>query len=97
MRSSIVVSPDDECQLCGETRENHGDSNHEFSVDGSLVPKKRPEPGKPAPQEKDPNRPAKPSGVEELEKAFLRLNEVLLSKGVLDGRDLIQILGGPTS
>lgn len=90
-----MPSPDEECQLCGVTRENHGDSNHEFSTDGQLRPVKRGEPPrKEAPRERDPNH--SPKGVEEMEKAFLRLNEVLLEKGILDGRDLIKILGGPT-
>lgn len=91
-----MANPDEPCQLCGVTRENHGDANHVFSTDGQLIPLRK---GDPPRQEapKERGETPKPKGVEELEKAFLRLNEVLLSKGVIDGRDLIQILGGPTT
>lgn len=91
------LSPDDLCLVCNTKRDEHGDKNHQFSLTSDVpIPLKPGEPPRQqAPRERDPN--AKPSGVEELEKAFLRLNEVLLEKGVIDGRDLIQILGGPTS
>ena len=93
---SAPLNPDEPCSVCGIKRDEHGDTNHEFNLDGQLIPLKPAPPSRQdPPRERDPK--AKPPGVEEMEKAFLRLNEVLLEKGVIDGRDLIQILGGPTS
>lgn len=93
---SAPLNPDELCSICEVKRDEHGDMNHEFNLLGQLIPLK---PAAPArqdpPKERDPN--PKPHGVGEMEKAFLRLNEVLLEKGVIDGRDLIQILGGPTT
>ena len=90
------MSPDDTCGVCDETRENHGDKNHEFNIEGNLVPKKPAEPPRQtAPKER--GEAPSPKGVEEMEKAFLRLNEVLIEKGILDARDIVRILGGPTS
>lgn len=93
---SAPLSPDEECGVCGTQRDQHGDKQHQFNLDGQLIPLKPAEPPRQtAPRERDPN--LKPSGVEEQHKAFLRLNEVLLEKGVIDGSDLIRILGGSSS
>lgn len=91
-----MVSPDDICGVCQTKRDEHGDRQHEFNIEGQLIPKKKPEPGRPAPQAKGES-PAQQGVESERDKAFLRLMEVLLEKGVIDGRDTIQILGGPTS
>lgn len=86
--TTSTPSPDDLCGVCGMTRENHGDSNHEFNLEGVLIPKKPPTPA--------PNRPpaARDEGRPDPTAAFLRLVERLIAKGVLEGDDLIYIFGG---
>lgn len=97
---AIQPQPDDECALCGLTRENHGDSNHKFSQDGELIPVK---PGPPArqqpPEEKKASlsAPAKDLAEDTTAQAFLRLVDVLVKKEVLDGQDLMYILGNHVS
>lgn len=93
---SAPLSPDEECGVCGAQRDQHGDKQHQFNLDGQLIPLKPAEPPRQTPPRERGSMPA-PSGVEEQHKAFLRLNEVLLEKGVINGQDLIRILGGPTS
>ncbi len=94
------MNPDDICGVCGSKRDEHGDRAHEFNLEGNLVEKKKPEPARQSPPgELRGSSPtsAKPSGVEEVEKSHLRLIEVLIGKGVLDARDVVSILGGPSS
>lgn len=90
------MDPDELCGVCNTKRDEHGDKNHEFNAEGNLIPLKPAEPPRQsAPKERDPN--PKPSGVEEVEKSHLRLIEVLIEKGVLNGLDVVKILGGPSS
>lgn len=92
------MNPDDICAVCETKRDEHGDKEHEFNLDGILIPKKKPEPARQAaPRERGEAPPLKPAGVEEMEKSHLRLIEVLVEKGVLNGFDVVKILGGPSS
>jgi hypothetical protein len=70
--------------ICLETRENHGDKQHEFSEDGQLVQKKPADPPKKnAPEEKVPDAFKA--------KALTTLVEILAEKGVLGAPDIIRI------
>lgn len=82
-----TVSADDVCEVCGETRENHGDKKHKFSIDGQLIPI---EPG-PKPSNTPPARAVANDPVARL---HLRLVERLVAKGIFDGTDLLYIFGG---
>lgn len=85
-----MANPDETCALCGTTRENHGDAHHEFSEDGTLVMKKKPEPPRqPAPKERD----STPATEQIKAKAFTMLVEILAEKGLLDTKDVIRIFG----
>ena len=91
------MSPDDECSICGTTRDMHGDRNHRFNMDGVLLPlEKGPKPRQEAPKLRSE---ATQAGVEkpDAHAALLRMTEVLITKGVLDARDVLYILGGSSS
>lgn len=79
-----MASPYDVCQLCGLTRENHGDSNHEFSIDGQLIPTKpRPEPRQDPPRERV---------TQEMKANTLAmLVEILAEKDILNAKDIVRI------
>lgn len=92
------MGPDDLCGVCETKRDEHGDKQHEFNLAGDLIPKKKPEPARQQPPKERGEAPATPiKGVEEVEKSHLRLIEVLVTKGVLNGHDVVQILGGSSS
>ena len=87
--SPKTPDPDDLCGVCGYRREAHGDSNHEFNMDGDLIPKKTPDPARSNPPTergqallKDPT-----TGV------MLRMVERMIQKGLLTGDDLVYIFG----
>jgi hypothetical protein len=87
------INPDDVCGVCDETRENHGDKMHEFSIDGVL---KKISP-RPAPQNTPPrerNAEAERLSRDPEVKAMLRLTERLIEKNVLDAMDVLYIFGG---
>lgn len=89
------VSPDDECQVCMETRENHGDKNHKFSVDGILEPKEpAPKARQQPPAFKGQESRAQRLGGDPTAALSLRLIERLVSKGVFNGDDLVYLFGG---
>lgn len=87
--SSNIPDQDEECKVCGTTRENHGDKNHQFNpIDDSLIPlKPRPEPTRQPPKHRD-------DVVAEAIKAesFATLLEVLAEKNILNEKDIIRIL-----
>lgn len=91
------MSPDDECGVCGTARDQHGDKNHQFNLEGQLIPvKEREAPRQQPPQHRDDPKPAQ-AGVDnkpDVHSAFLRLTEVLIEKEVLDAKDIFRILGG---
>lgn len=85
-----MKSPEDQCEVCLVTRENHGDKNHKFSEDGVLVPL---EPAKPA--ENAP--PARRGEKEErlpTPANFVALLDILISKDLLNAYEVAYILGG---
>lgn len=94
------LDPSEPCLVCFEARENHGDKNHQFSVDGQLIPLKKGDP----PRQQPPRRrdeSSTPMGEAASEVAkdataqmTLRLIEVLTKKGLLTGEDLFIIFGG---
>ena len=89
--TSSTVSPDDECGVCGTTRENHGDKHHEFDIDGNLRPKKKAEPARQqAPQTAAGQALARDASTQ----VVLRLVERLVAKQLLSGDDLLYIFGG---
>lgn len=78
-----MAHPDEVCGVCGFEREAHGDSNHEFNLEGVLVAKKAPE----------PPRKTAPAATDQIKAyAFLELIEVLIEKQLLDTRDVARIL-----
>jgi len=92
------MDPDELCSICETKRDEHGDKQHEFNTNGDLIPKKKPEPARQQPPKERGEAPPTPTkGVEEVEKSHLRLIEVLVSKGVLNGHDVVTILGGSSS
>jgi hypothetical protein len=68
---------------CGLTRPEHTEKNHQFSVDGFLLPVAKQVPRR-APQD-----------AAFLAGMVLRLAGVLLKKGILDEYDLSFVTGGP--
>lgn len=90
--SSREAKADDMCGVCGETRENHGDKNHEFNIDGELKPLKKPEVGRQA----APTRRGDELAKDPVAQVMLRLIEVLGTKGVLSPYDNMYIFGGGT-
>lgn len=90
MAESKPLDPDEECGVCGTTREQHGDKNHKFSVDGVLEPLDP----KPVPRALPPGVRG---GVDPSTRVVLRLVEVLIAKGVLDGQDLVHVFGGDSA
>lgn len=85
-----MASPDDVCGVCSNTRENHGDMQHKFSVDGVL---QKLDP--PAPPRQQPPRHRDDPKPQDMEHGYvLRLTEVLIDKGILDARDLLRVMGG---
>ena len=99
---SLEALPDDKCMICGRARDMHGDLNHKFSSDGSLVSKNPGEEAKNQPPKVKPEHATKEELLqymsEDLQaKAVMRLTEVLLEKGILEGKDTIYIYSGHRS
>lgn len=88
-----IPSADDICGVCAETRENHGDKRHQFSIDGVLIALK------PAPMPKNlaPTPRGQVVGNDPVARMVLRMVERLIAKGVLEGDDLVHIFGGERS
>ena len=92
-----IAHPDDVCLVCNTTRLNHGDRQHEFSLTGQLINKAdRPEPKKEAPKLREADEEQKQQEFQETMEtnAILRLTEVLIDKGVIDGKDTMYIFSG---
>jgi len=93
--TSSPPKADDVCEVCCETRENHGDKQHEFSLDGVLKTKKAPEPPR--------NQPPRERGAagalaqDPVARLQIRMIERLVAKGMLDGEDLMYIFGNDVS
>ena len=82
------IDPDQVCELCGLKRDEHGDVQHEFSTDGILRKKAAPT----VPKNISPA--VRSVGGDPTTRLTLRLIERLISKGVLEGDDLVHIFGG---
>lgn len=100
MTTSTSIDPDDQCTVCGTTRDMHGDKQHGFTTDPEapfLAVKPGPEPRNTPPQSRASARPTAPAGVElardPVARLQLRLTERLVSKGLLNGEDLMYIFG----
>ncbi len=93
--TSSQPKADDVCAVCDETRENHGDKQHEFSLDGVLTPKKAgPPPRREPPQERGAQpSPAQVLGNDPVARLQIRLIERMVAKGLLDGEDMLYIFG----
>lgn len=92
--SSPVPKANDICGVCAETRENHGDKQHEFSIDGVLK-KLSPAPqAKSTPPAERGSAPAQQLSNDPIARLQVRLIERLVAKGILEGDDLIYIFGG---
>ena len=87
-----MANPDDICGVCDTKRDEHGDMNHEFNLDGQLIPFKRGEPPK-----REAPRPAG-GGVEnrtpDSAQAFARLMDIMVRKEMLTASELVYIFGG---
>lgn len=82
-----TLKPDDVCEVCQETRENHGDKHHKF---GTLEPI---QPGEPA-RQIPPTAAGKELSNDPVARLQLRMIEQLAKKGVFTGDDLMVIFGG---
>lgn len=97
--TNALEDPDRQCVLCGLTRMDHGDSNHKFSINGELnTVEKGPEPKNTPPSVKLEHA-TKDDLLNDLKKsveaqAVMRLTEVLIEKGILDGKDTMYIFSG---
>lgn len=89
--STRSLYPSDICAICGETRENHGDKRHVFSVDGELVD--LPTPAKARQQSPEGRALAKDPTAN----LMLRVVQKLIAKNILDGEDLVYIFGGESN
>ena len=85
-----MADPDEPCGVCGESRAEHGDKHHRFSVDGVLTPLK------PGPEPRQ-SPPALRGDIIDAHTArlVLRLLDRLTAKGLLTSEDLSAIFGGP--
>lgn len=89
-----TINFDDECVICGTKRDEHGDKNHQFSLDGQLIPvRKGPEGVKP-PQTREEAVSTPPSDLPDIGRAFATLVEVLAEKNIVDTKDVIRIFSG---
>lgn len=87
-----MVDPDELCGICNQARDMHGDMNHEFSVEGDLIPKKKaPEPRVSAPRHRDD---PKPRDGDPNSRAIATMLEVLAEKGIFEPKDIIRVLQG---
>lgn len=95
MTTSSPPKADDVCAVCEETRENHGDKNHEFSLDGVLKPiKQGPPPRNEPPRERGAQpSPAQVLGNDPVARLQLRMIERMVAKGIFDGEDLMYVFG----
>lgn len=86
--------PDQVCAVCGGKRDEHGDKNHLFSLDGQLIPKA---PGLPprrkAPRERQLGTDM-PDRDDPVARLTLRMIERMVVKGQLNESDLFAIFGG---
>lgn len=95
--TSSQPKADDVCEVCGETRENHGDRQHEFSLDGVLKQKKPTEKARAeAPRERG-SGPAAALAQDPVARLQLRMIERMVAKGVFDGEDLMYVFGRDVS
>lgn len=92
--SPSEINPDDLCGVCNTKRDEHGDKQHVFDLDGNLVPKKAPEPQRRQPPKTREEAAAAEAVKPDAHAAVLRLSEILLQKGIIDSADLFYILGG---
>lgn len=93
MTSSPIPKAEDPCGVCEETRENHGDKNHEFNINGQLIPKK----AGPPPQTQAPQRRSAPGeqlSKDPVARLQIRLIERLVAKELIDSEDMLYIFGG---
>lgn len=95
--SKKPISPDDLCGICELTRENHGDPQHKFSIDGDLIPIEQGPPARQVPP-KERGQTLSPQAEainrDPLTGLTIRLIEALTAKGLLTGEDLTKIFGG---
>jgi len=81
-----MINPDDVCVLCHLTRDQHGDVNHEFSLDGQLISKRPPEP----PRQQPPA--VRGATDQDVRSAFAALLNILVEKEILTAKDLVVII-----
>lgn len=98
MKMTSSPSPDDICEICSTTRENHGDRQHKFSEDGQLVPMPAGPPAKNEPPQLKGEPPKlSPPGVElakdPVARLQLRMVERLTAKGIFTADDLLYLFG----
>lgn len=90
MTTSMPNSPDDLCGVCDITRENHGDMQHKFSIDGILESLPTPSVPKGLPPQTKGSAPTESMQIA----LMLRTIERLTAKGIFNGEDLVYIFGG---
>lgn len=90
MNQPSTPDPDERCGVCDETRENHGDMQHVFSLDGILIAKSPTPPARNTP----PSARADALAKDPVANLVLRLVERLIANGVLVPEDLMYVMGG---
>lgn len=95
----VNINPDEPCFICGLARVDHGDARHEWSADGKITIKPEPAPAREqAPQPRSTARressAAEVLGSDPVARLSLKLITRLVDKGLLDGDDLLYIMGG---
>lgn len=99
----VDVSPDDLCVICDTKRDEHGDRQHQFSLDGQLIPLNPGPEGRKPPQTKAEAEAEQLKNLPDIGRAFATLVEVLAEKKInfdgvnrplLDTKDIIRIFSG---
>lgn len=96
MTTSTPPSPDDICAVCSSPRDQHGDMNHEFSINGELVTvKPGPPPTNNPPKKREDKEQLVPVSPElPTPENFVALLDILISKDIINAQEVIYILGG---
>lgn len=93
--TNSAIAASDECGVCGTTREDHGDKQHKFSMEGILTPlDPPPKPRQQPPVAKGEMSPeAQVLSKDPTTQVMLRMVNRMVAKGLFDGADLMYIFG----
>lgn len=75
-------------------RDEHGDRNHQFNMDGDLIPFTPAPPAKNTPPKTREQAASEVLGADPVARMQLRMVERMVQKGLFTGEDLLYIFGG---